>query len=80
MTSLATSLRALSKRQAGGANGAVTFHAAILRLEFVERPLAETVLAAHIRCRHPCFLLFDHPNNLGFAKSALSHLFAPSKG
>jgi hypothetical protein len=39
----------------------------------------ETALAAHIHSRHPSFLLFDHPNNLGFAKSALSHLFVPSK-
>ena len=28
----------------------------------------------------PSFLLFDHPNNLGFAKTTQSHLFAPSKG
>jgi len=24
-------------------------------------------------------LLFDHPNNLGFSKTTLSHVFAPSK-
>jgi hypothetical protein len=24
-------------------------------------------------------LFFDHPDNLGFSKTALSHLFAPSK-
>jgi hypothetical protein len=28
----------------------------------------------------PSFLLFDYPNNLGFAKTTQSHLCAPSKG
>jgi hypothetical protein len=55
-------------------------HATILRFEFVKRTLAETMFTAHVRSRHPSFLLFDHPNYLGFAKSALSHLIAPSKG
>jgi hypothetical protein len=55
-------------------------HAAILRLEFVERALAETVLAAHFRRWHPGFLFLDHPNDLGFCETALSHSFAPSKG
>jgi hypothetical protein len=45
--------------------------------EIVERPSAEAILTAHDRSQHP--LLFDHPDNLGFAKAALSHLFAPSK-
>jgi hypothetical protein len=35
------------------------------------------VPAAHLRCQHPSFLLFDHPDNLSFGKTALSHLFAP---
>ncbi len=55
-------------------------HAAILRLVLVERALVEPVLAAHLRRRHPGFLLFDHPNDLGFHETALSHSFAPSKG
>jgi hypothetical protein len=35
--------------------------------------------AAHLSRWHSSFLLFDHPNNLGFSKTTLSHVFAPSK-
>jgi hypothetical protein len=35
--------------------------------------------AAHVSSWHPGFLFFDHPDNLGFGKTTLSHLVAPSK-
>jgi hypothetical protein len=56
------------------------FHAAILGFEFIKCALAETVLAADLFRRHPGFLFFDHPDDLRFCKTALSHLFAPSRG
>ena len=55
-------------------------HATVLSFELVKRPLAETVLTAYIRSRHPSFLLFNYPDYLDFGKTALSHLFAPLKG
>ena len=54
-------------------------HAAILGFEFVERRRAQAMSPAHLSCRHPSFLFFNHPNYLGFGKSTLLHLFAPSK-
>ena len=55
-------------------------HPALLRFVLAERGLAETVLAAHLCRRHSGFLYFEHPDDLGFPKTALSHLFTPSKG
>jgi hypothetical protein len=49
------------------------FHAAILGVEFGERALAQAMLAAHLRCRHPGFLLFEHPNDLRLGETALTH-------
>ena len=54
-------------------------HAFVFGFEFVERCRAQAMPAAHLSCRHPSFLLFDHPDNLGFGKTPVSHLFAPSK-
>jgi hypothetical protein len=48
--------------------------------QFVEGALAQAMLAAHLRSRHPSFLFFDRPNDLGFRETALSHSFASSKG
>jgi hypothetical protein len=55
-------------------------HSPILRFELVERRWTETMPAAHLCSRHPSFLFLNHPNNLCLSKTALSHLFAPSKG
>jgi len=33
----------------------------------------------HLSRWHSSFLFFDHPDYLGFGKTALSHLFGPSK-
>ena len=56
------------------------FHFTLLGFELIERALAEPVLAAHLSRRHPSFLFFDHSDDLRFCKTALSHVFAPSKG
>ncbi|MFT4783124.1 MAG: hypothetical protein ACI9IV_000856 [Paracoccaceae bacterium] len=61
------------------AMGIRNIHATIFGFELVERRRAQAMPATHLCRRHPSFLLFEHPNNLGFGKTALSHLFAPSK-
>jgi hypothetical protein len=47
--------------------------------ELVERRRAQAMSPARLCRRHPSFLFFDHPDYLGFSKTTLSHLFAPSK-
>ena len=54
--------------------------AALVNNELRKEPFTGTVLAAHLRSWHPGFLLFDHPDDLGFRETALSQSFAPSKG
>jgi len=60
--------------------GVRNIHTTIFGFELVKRRGAQTMPAAHLSRWHPSFLLFNHPNYLGFAKSALSHSVAPSKG
>ncbi|AGI68492.1 putative IS3-family mobile element-associated protein [Octadecabacter antarcticus 307] len=54
-------------------------HTTVFSFELVERRGTEAMPAAHVSSWHPSFLFFDHPDNLGFGKTTLSHLFAPSK-
>lgn len=55
-------------------------HVAVLRFVLVERALAEAMLPAYLRSRHTGFLFLSHPDDLRLGETALSHLFAPSKG
>ena len=59
--------------------GVRNVHATLFGFELVERRGTEAMPAAHLSSWHPSFLFFDHPDNLGFGKTTLSHLFAPSK-
>ena len=59
--------------------GVRNVHATVFGFELVERRGTEAMPAAHLSSWHPSFLFFDHPDNLGFGKTTLSHLFAPSK-
>jgi hypothetical protein len=52
-------------------------HATVFGFELVDRRGTEAMPAAHLSSWHPSFLFFDHPDNLSFGKTALSHLFAP---
>lgn len=60
--------------------GVRNIHATIFAIEFVERRGAQAMPATHPCSRHPSTLPIDHPNNLGFSKTALSHPIGPSKG
>ena len=46
----------------------------------VEHGLAEAMLAINLGRRNPGFLFLDHPDDLRLGETALSHLFAHSKG
>lgn len=51
----------------------------ILGFELVKQCRAEAMPAAHLNRWHPSLIFFDHPDNRGLRKTALSHLFVPSK-
>jgi hypothetical protein len=55
-------------------------HATVFEFELVEQRWTKAMPAAHLCSPHPSFLLLNQPNNLCLKKTALSYLFAPSKG
>lgn len=68
------------RRRPGYGTDPTFAHAAIFRLERGERTLAQAMLGAHLGCGRPGFLFLHHPDDLRLGETALSYLFAPSKG
>jgi hypothetical protein len=62
------------------AMGVRNVHATIFCFELLKRRRAQAMSATHLCRRHPSFLFFDHPDYLGFGKTALSHFVSSLKG